>query len=389
MKNRVKTRVLAAVLSLVMLFSLVGVVYAADEEVSSETVYVMLDATGAKREIIVKNGGAEEKNVDGILPYNIKLSYSLNGTQSEPRDILGKSGDIKILVDISPNPDSKAYYREKLALQMQLPIDMGDDIVTDLNPGGLSGVTVGTIKTLSAVVLPSKSAKYEISYKTKAFALQSINFVCMPFDLAGMANINISSITSQISQLQNGISQYVDGVGQSSDGLSKINSGINNIASNSAPLMDAYKNLSSGEIDLMNAMLSTMTPQLQSVFAPKIQAIQEGQKQIVTSLTSYMGGVSQIAASIAQLAAGSATLVKSGTALKNGVNSAIAPMSEFPDPSKSNTTPVSFISENKVSEIQFVMKTDSLSSVKTKEDVLPAKKSSDTFFDRLLALFGL
>ncbi|MEG1164441.1 MAG: hypothetical protein RSC31_00605 [Anaerovoracaceae bacterium] len=387
MKNRRINRILAILLSLAMVFSLSVTVYAASGKVPAETVYVLLDTAGATREIIVKNDGNETKGVKGELPFDIRISYSLDGDTVDPAEVVGESGDVKITVKITPNKDAKAYYRENLALQMQFPIDFGiTGKATDIVANGLTGVTVGTVKTLSSIVMPGKSAKYQITYNTKYFELQSINFVCMPFDMAEMADINISDIGSQITKLQKGIGQYVDGVSQVSSGLSQFNKGVKDISGAGKGLVDGYTQLSGGETALINGLVSMLPADQQQALAPQLKALQDGQKQFADGLAAYTGGVTQATAAVDKLSSGAAELARNGVTLKKGVNSASAPLSEIQGPTNSKAK--SFISNDKVSEIQFVMKTDSATVDKTKDDVAPATKEKGTFWSRLLALFG-
>ncbi|MEG2597621.1 MAG: hypothetical protein RR977_04250, partial [Oscillospiraceae bacterium] len=369
MKNKMRIQILAGIMSVCMLFSVGNVVIAADQTNVVETVYVLLNPEGAVREIIVKNNGIEQKNATGELPFNIQVSYWLNEEKAVPTDILGKSGNVKMTVQITANNKAKTSYKENLALQMQLPINMADGGATDLVANGLTGVTVGAVKTLSGIVLPSKSATYEISYTTEKFELQSINFVCMPFDLAGMTDIDFSATKKQIQKLQNGITQYVDGVGQANKGLSQANTGIKQISANGSSLVSGYKQTTDGTNALIGAMLAAMPPEQQQAFQPQVQAIQAGQKQISDSLAAYTGGVSKASTGLALVTSGMGNIAKNGVSLKAGVNQAINPLLNMESQMTNHTAAESFLSSDPVSEIQFVMKTDALTATQTKEDV--------------------
>ncbi|MEG0875807.1 MAG: hypothetical protein RRY47_01970 [Oscillospiraceae bacterium] len=388
MKKFIKHQLLAVILCVACLLSVGGGVLAADSKKPAETVYVTLDAQGATKEIIVKSKGLDKSLKTGELPFNIKLSYTFNDKETAPADILGKSGDVKILVDITPNDKAKAYYRENLALQMQFPLDTKDGGASEIVAPGLSGVTVGTVKTLGGIVLPGSSAKYEISYKTNSFEQLSVNFVCMSFDMSGIVDIDINTIKYQITQLQNGVSQYVNGVSQASAGLSQANAGIREIAANGAKLLEGYNQTVEGTNALISGLLAAMPPEQQAALAPQFEAIKAAQLQVSQSLGAYTGGVSQASAGLEQVTAGASALAKNGGAIKNGVNSASAPLNSMPNLSGTATPPQSFLSDDEVSEIQFVIKTDALAPEVAKADVDVTPKPNETFWDRLLALFG-
>ncbi|MEG2571069.1 MAG: hypothetical protein RSA70_06515, partial [Clostridia bacterium] len=374
-----KNRIIGALLCLAVLISVGGAAFASD---NAETVYVIMNANGQPHEIIVKNNGVETKNVKGELPFNAKISYQLGGKAVAPQDILGKSGDVKIKVEITANPKTKAYYKENLALQMQIPIDISDNNASNIVSTGLTDVTVGGTKTFSAIVLPGKSAKYEISYKTKCFEMQSCSFACMPFDIKGTIDIDVTTIKNQVKELQNGVDKYVNGVKDAGAGVSDVSAGLRKLAANGKTLLDGYNRTTSGESALIAAMLSTMPPQQQQMFIPKIQAIQAGQKSISSSLSAYIGGVSKTSAGLRELNAGMSELSQNGNTLKNGVNTAVAPINKIPGQNVTTIAAESFISANKVREIQFVMKTDAMSATKIKEDVTSTEKPKKTFWDR-------
>lgn len=387
MKKQIRNRALAIVLGTAMLLSVGSTAFAADK--ANETVYVLLNANGEAHDIIVKSNNSEQKDVKGELPFKIKIAYTLDEKGTAPQEMIGKSGKVKIKIDVAPNANAKDYFKNNLALQMQMPIDTGEDLATDISAPGLTGVTVGSVKTFSGIVLPGKKASFEISYKTSAFQLQSINFVCMPFDASGMIDIDISDMEGQITKLQDGINQYVDGVSAASAGIDRASNGIGTLSNNSQKLIGGVSQTNGGSKKLMYAMLATMPPQMQAMFEPQINAILAGQQQTIDSLCAYANGVDQSAKGMKELSAGAAQLATSGNTLKDGVNSAVAPLSGMPKFEKSDEKAVSFVSADEIAEIQFVMKTDALEIDKSKDDVVPAEKPKESFWQRLLNLFGL
>ncbi|MEG1996442.1 MAG: hypothetical protein RR036_02910 [Oscillospiraceae bacterium] len=388
MKNSLFKKVIAMVLSISMLICMTGTIFA-QTSTQSQTVYVLLDENGTPRQTIVSSDGEQQKDVTGELPYSVKISYMLGGESTPAKDMVSKSGDVKITIEIAPNDNTKKYYKENLALQMQFPINMANGGASEIVAEGLTAVTVGQTQTLSAIVLPGKSAKYEISYKTESFSQQSVNFICMPFDMTGTIDIDMSAVGTQVKQLQNGLTQYVDGVSKASDGITKASDGVKTLAQNGSQLSKGYAQTSAGELQLIEAMLASMPAQQQAAFAQQVEMIKAAQKQMGDSINSYVGGVSSASAGLEQASGGTAVLAKSGVVLKDGVNKAVAPLEELTAKAPEKGEPESFISSDKVSQIQFVMKTDAVTSKQIKADVVPAVKPKESFWRRLLALFGL
>ncbi|MEG1886769.1 MAG: hypothetical protein RR177_01460, partial [Oscillospiraceae bacterium] len=144
-----------------------------------------------------------------------------------------------------------------------------------------------------------------------------------------------------------------------------------------------------GGAALTEAMFASMPPEMQAAFAPQIEALKAGQKQFSDSLNAYTGGIAEASAGLEKVTGGCAELAKSGNKLAEGIDSAVAPLKDMKKATEDSSKPESFISDANVSEIQFIMKTDALNISQLKEDVLPAEKPKETFWSRLLALFGL
>ncbi|MEG1848518.1 MAG: hypothetical protein RR238_08610 [Lachnospiraceae bacterium] len=381
-------RVAAGIMSILLVFSFGKGLPVQAKEAPSETVYVLLNSKGATKDIIVKNDELEEKTgITGELPFTIAISYLLNGEKTEPEAMLGKEGDVSITIEIAPNKKTQPYNKENLALQMQFPIDTQQGQVTDLKAEGLAGVTIGSVRTLSGIVLPDGKGSFLITYHTSSFEQQSVNFVCMPFDVSGMVDMDVSDLESQVSTLQDGIGQYVDGVQQVDQGLKQASTGIQQIAAGGAPLAEGYVQTTAGETALMQGMLSAMTPELQAVFGQQMQQLQMGQRKMADSIKTYVGGVTQASSGLKQLTVGSGELAKQGTSLQEGIDTAIAPLTDMTKKESKSEAPQSFLTGEAVADIQFVMKTDALSMKTVKKDVQPAENTKQTFMDRLLALF--
>ncbi|MEG1560389.1 MAG: hypothetical protein RRY79_06345 [Clostridia bacterium] len=353
----------------------------------AETIYVILDDLGATKEIIGVNGGEEYKGIEGELPFNIKLSYAFNNESVIPKDIVGMAGDVKITVDITHNANAKAYFKENMALQMQLPIDTAKS--TDIKADGLTGVSVGSTKTFSAIVMPKSDSNFEISYKTSFFEMDAINFVAMPFDTSSMSGFDTSTIGDQIKELEDGIGEYVGGVAKVDDGLGKANGGLKKLSGGGSQLIGGYVELAKGQEELIAALMQMIPPEMQAVMGPKIEGIKQAQDQLNGSLKTYIDGVSSAAGGIAQVTRGLNELAKQGKELDKSVTEAIKPIYDLPflNNDGEDASPVSFILDEGVSAIQFIMKTDAVTKKTVKDDVSPTNKPEETFFDRLVALF--
>lgn len=377
-----KKRIMTLVLACAMVFSFGLNAFAA----TGETVYVILKSDLGVKSISVVNDGVQTDNPTGELPFNMSIAYYMNDKPVKMEDIAGTAGTARVVVEAMANPAAAPYYKENMALQMQFPLDTKK--CTDILAPGLTGVSVGNTNTLSGMVLPGQSGKFEISFKTDSFELGSINFVCMPFDMSSASGMDVGAIGGDVKKLQNGINSYVDGVSQLKNGANSASEGMKSLVAGADGITGGYNQIVDGNKKIIEAMFEMIPPEAQAMFSPQIEGLNMAHAQYSDALYAYTAGVSQAAGGVSQLAGGLSQIASEGSTLKDGVASAIAPLSELSAPqTPTNTTPVSFLTGNEVSSIQFVMKTDAIKETVQKEDVVVEKAENKTFWQRLVALF--
>lgn len=272
-----------------------------------ETVYVLSEADGAPREIIVSDwlrnndGAASIKdksdlkdienvkgheeytdggdgritwNTDGEdiyyqgtsskeLPVDLKVTYTLDGKEISPKELAGKSGKLKMRFDYN-NKCSKVVPINGKPQKINIPFIMltGTMLDTDVfrNVQVVNGrlENLGNAAAVMGIAFPGMQENLNIDTKdleipdyieitadVKNFDMGPTLTVATtaPFEDIDTEDLSADDIKDQIKKLTDGVTQLMDGSGQLYDGL-------NTLLEQSGVLADGVDQLSAGAVNL-------------------------------------------------------------------------------------------------------------------------------------------
>ena len=185
-----------------------------------------------------------------VMPWNISIRYFLDGVEYAGKDIAGKSGDLKISIQITKNEACVGNFFEGMALQTSLSLDTGS--CTDIRADGATIANVGSKKQLTFTILPGKGADLQISAKVKDFRMDgvAINGVKLKLNI----QIDDDAIQNKITQILDAIRQVDDGAGQLQDGVSQVQQGSGQIYDKVGEMADGVGQLQGGSQQLANGL---------------------------------------------------------------------------------------------------------------------------------------
>lgn len=105
------------------------------------------------------------------LPWQIAISYTLDGQEAEPLSLSGASGKVEGKIRIAVNPEFSAL-AEALALQVSVTLD-GDKCLNIVSDKATIAYAAGNL-ALSYVVLPGQEAEYTFSFDARDFSMPAI-----------------------------------------------------------------------------------------------------------------------------------------------------------------------------------------------------------------------
>lgn len=302
----------------------------------TEVVYVSLDATGAARSASVVNmfdvesGGqvvdfgpygdvlslSEDKplsregqatsfsvgegaflyqgNVSQpVIPWNISLSYELDGRSVSADEVAGAEGEVVIHLKTGRNEDADRAFYDSYMLQatFTLPAGTCSDVVAEQATLAMSGED----RTVAFTVLPGHDGDFTMKMNAKDFTLPAAQIVALPYTsviempsadgmVDGVSELGdaVSRLASGAAQLDVGSSEFASGVGDFAAGSAQFGEGLSTLAASSDQLTEASAQVDAaftavgealGQIDLSQVDELAKLPGLMRDLADALDAV--------------------------------------------------------------------------------------------------------------------
>ena len=222
-----------------------------------------------------------------LMPWDIQISYTLDGAEIDPDDLGGASGSLTVDIHTSTNSGFDSYFTDNYMLQISvtLPGEAADEITARNGTIALAG----SDKTITFVVLPGAEGDVGFSAEIKDFTMAGFTIAGVPYSAASMMGDmeEVDMITDGLTQLSDGISALAGAAGQLSDGADTLADNGPTLTDASDQIADALNQISSG---LQGFDLSSMTGDLSALEAlpaglTEIAAGLETMKNMIASVT--------------------------------------------------------------------------------------------------------
>ncbi len=246
------------------------------------------------------------------IPWNIDISYKLDGKVIEAEDLAGKSGNLQIHISISENQKCTGDFYNQYALQASFTLDTEkcENIVAD----GATMANVGSDKQISYTVLPGKGLDASISAQVKGFQMDAvaINGIKLNLDV----DIDDAELMDKVKQIQDAAESLNDGATELSEGSSQLSDGGSSLAAGSQELNNGTVSLQNG-IESLNQGVNDMQTALNTLNS-KSQSLTQGSSDMLNALKYIQVQLSEVTVASVQLK----TLVDSSASIKSGIEEA-------------------------------------------------------------------
>lgn len=186
------------------------------------------------------------------IPWNIEITYALEGKEISPEELAGQSGALKIHILVTENTKADSTFYENYALQAAFTLDTTkcENIVAE----GATLANVGADKQISYTVLPGKGLDAEITADVVDFEMDAAAINGVKLDL----NIEIddSELMDKVAEIQDATSDLNDGAKDLKDGAGDLNDGAKELKDGAVDLNDGAKELKDGAGDLYDGVNS-------------------------------------------------------------------------------------------------------------------------------------
>ncbi len=234
------------------------------------------------------------------LPWNIDISYTLDGIALSADALAGQSGHVALTIKTSQNANTDPVYFDNYMLQISITLDTSKCTAITA-PGGILA-NAGANKLVNFTVMPGKPADLSVETDAVDFSMSGIELSAIPLSM----KFDAPDTSAMLGDLQ----KLADAVGQLDDGLKQLESGSLELSSGASDLSDGSASFAAGLHDL--------SANAASLYGGSAQ-IKDGLHTIVTSM-SASGGAGLDLTSFQELPAGLSQLASGLDGISSGMS---------------------------------------------------------------------
>ena len=227
-----------------------------DAEIESRKGTVTVDAEAGE---FFYQGNLRSKEI----PWEISISYTLDGKKISAKELAGKNGRLKILIHIGQNDKADAVFFENYLLQVTLTMDM--ERCSNLEAPGATVANVGTDKQLVYSILAGSEKDITVTADVLDFEMDAVSIQGLPMNLdvdrdrfslddlhekAGKINDAADEFSDGAKDLAGGVDSLKEGAEGLKDGADSLKEGIESYADGARTLGDGIDTLKDGSSDL-------------------------------------------------------------------------------------------------------------------------------------------
>ena len=199
----------------------------------------------AKEETFYYQGELEGK----LLPWDISITYLLNGKEMKPEELAGKSGDLEIQLTTSANENVDPMFFEYYMLQISLQLD--PLIFHDIQAPKGTEANEGKNKLITFSVMPEQEEVLILSAHVQNLKMAPIDISAIPANLA-MEDPDIGDMKGDMKTLADAISEIHSGVSELKNGISELSAGSSELGKGSSEYLNGIHKLGSSSDDLLS-----------------------------------------------------------------------------------------------------------------------------------------
>ena len=244
------------------------------------------------------------------VPWNIVVSYTLDGKKVTAEELAGQSGALKIKIKITENTRCHADYYNSYALQAAITLDTADceNIVAD----GATMANVGSSKQISYTVLPGKGLDAEITADVTDFEMDAIaiNGVKLNLDV----DVDDAELMDKVTEIMDATRDINDGASSLSDGSARLKDASGSLGQGVDSLYEATGSLNTGIDTLQQGFVSLQ--QGLNTLQSKSSSLTEGSAKMVKGLAALQSQLQNVDISTESLG----TLLEKSSTIKSSIS---------------------------------------------------------------------
>lgn len=253
---------------------------------------------------------------DEKLPWDIKISYYLDGKEISPEQLPGKDGRIKIGIHTSANAQVDPSFFENYLLQISLTLD--PDVYRNIEASGGMIANAGENKQVTFTVMPEKEGEVSLEADVIEFELTGIEIAAVPSSMSIDAP-DIDEMTGDMESLADAITKVNNGVGELKNGVNQLNDGVVSLRDGSKQYSDGLVSVNRVSSELAHASLS-----IKDTLTTISNSIGDSPTEMdFSELTQLSGGLIEVANGLNDMANGLNVLKENYSAAYSTLGGAI------------------------------------------------------------------
>ncbi|KSU61853.1 hypothetical protein AS034_13570 [[Bacillus] enclensis] len=230
------------------------------------------------------------------LPWDVKVSYVLDGQKVDPSELAGKSGHLEINIDTAENTSGDSVFYENYLLQVSLSLP---NTYENIEAGDGMVANAGKNKQVTFTVMPGKEKKLTVEADVKDFEFKGVEIAAVPSTLP-IDTTGTEGMTDDMSELSDAIGQLNDGVAELEDGVSQLNNGAASLQDGSAQVKNGL-----GELNGSSSQLVGASSSIRDALATINKSLSGQSAEVdLSSLNELPAGLNQLAGGLNETAAG-------------------------------------------------------------------------------------
>lgn len=281
--------------------------------------------------------------IDPQLPWNISITYFLDGQEIPPEKLAGKSGHLVIRIETSANPLGSREFFDTYALQVSVTLKSG--LCKNIKATGGTLAINGSNRQANYVLVPGKPAAIELAADVENFEMPAITIaglrLNMDFDFDDADMSEIEKLADGIAQLDDGVQELLDGIfdlnsGVSdlhegtvelADGVGEFRDGVSELVKGTGELKDGVSELKDGTVKMADGAteLADGTSQLVDgarSLADGMEQFADGIDELYDGVGQLYDGAQELGAGMEEIAGGAEELTDGAYSLAAGINTA-------------------------------------------------------------------
>lgn len=183
------------------------------------------------------------------LPWNINVTYFLNDKKIKGEKVIGRDGNLKIVLDITKNNKVSANFFNDYLLQISMSLNTKK--ATNIKAEGAILANVSDNKQIQYTVLAGNEKHIEITATVKDFEMDGISINAVPMIL----DVNLpgaNSLTNDLIVLKDSIKMIDNGALTLSSGTNALNNGVDTLKDGALEIKKGMNQLKSNSNALVN-----------------------------------------------------------------------------------------------------------------------------------------